>query len=93
MSGQYSEEDRNDGSLYLPDVKYHLSEAHARYFNKLMTYPIMSTLNILALTVRNSPKDDDSAHNVQKNITRVYTMCSQHNYIRVLRFQSESTCS
>ena len=72
LSGQYSEEGRNDGGLYLPDEKYHLS---ALYSNKMMTYHNMSTLNIVALIVRNILEDDDSAHNVQRIITQVYTMC------------------
>ena len=74
----------------VPNVKYHLSEAHALYSNKLMTYPIMSTLNILALTVRNILQEEDRANHVQSIFTRVNTMRSQYNYIRVLRFRLES---
>ena len=66
MLGQYSKEGRNDGGLYLPYDKYDLNGTHALYFNKVATYSNMSTLNMVALIVRNSPKDDDSAHNVQK---------------------------
>ena len=79
-----SEEGRNDGGLYLPDVKYHISEAHAQYSNKLMNNPIMSTLKILAQTVRNILQEEDRANNVLRIFTWVNTMCSQYNYIRVL---------